>query len=195
MSHHDSVLPDDENVVDWTVEKIGNGLRKVAIRKLLHEEFPDVPNKKWLRIFEDIYSNALRKIQRLYKQDIYECLGEAIECARMVKRKSRKGKDILAANDQLIRLFGLDRISTTEAPEAYAEKVKKAIIAMNNSVDGIPQQEDKDSNEPQNISTQAEQEEEQLSQETTTELRIAAARKLKKELHKEDNPSPEKDNL
>lgn len=130
-------------VIDAVVEWLGLKYRKSQIKLELAKI--NGGNPLDFHIVDRIISLAKEKIRDIYHVDAVEYKGSAIEFYQSIIRNPKiKIKYKLQAQQRLDTLLGLEHLATDD-PKVYAEKVKEAMQAMDNSVDGIQPQEQKPS--------------------------------------------------
>lgn len=131
-------------VVEMVMECLGRRYKKSQIKAELRKIIPNLSRQAC----EKVIAAARKQIREKFKLDPQEYRGYLIEeLERLLRNDRTPTKFRLKTIHELVLLLGLDHIAETEAPEAYAEKVKEAMRAMDASIDGTGQcvQQEKDS--------------------------------------------------
>lgn len=148
MSDNDLVC---DLIVDAVVEWLGKKYRKSQIKL----ELAKINGGERLdfRVVDHIISLAKKKIRNLYHVDPIEFKGSSIEFYQSVIRNPKaKIKDKLVAQQRIDVLLGLEHLATDD-PAIYAEKVKAAMKAMDDSVTG--QKPDEDSSQESTLQSKS----------------------------------------
>jgi hypothetical protein len=128
----DNYLNQCDLIVDQVVEWIGLKWTKSMIKAELRDWFGDQLSSS---LCSRIISHARWKIKELYKIDPAEFKGSSIEFYRSVIRNPKISVQFkLTAQERLDKLLGLENMSFDD-PGLYAEKVAKAMEAMDGTVD------------------------------------------------------------
>lgn len=153
MSKDNTPLEECPDVVEMVCEFLGRRYKKSQIKDELRKIISNLSHQAC----EKVITAAKKQIRENFKLDPQEYRGYLVEeLERLLRNDKTPTKYRLKTIHELVLLLGLDRITDTEAPEEYAKRVQEAMRAADNSVAGIPQQEDKDGlRKPQKISTQA----------------------------------------
>lgn len=130
-------------VIDAVVEWLGLKYRKSQIKAELTEINGGKPLNPWA--YNAIIKAATQKIRDIYHIDAVESKGSSIEFYSAIIRKPKIAiKYKLIAQQRLDALLGLEHLATDD-PKIYAEKVARAMKAMDASVDGTAKDDETDS--------------------------------------------------
>jgi len=180
------IYDNNEQLIDFIVELLGRMYKRSQIVSELRTYFPDI---SYMTV-GILINRAREKIRDTLNLDPSEYRGKIVECLETIIRNPRaKNKDKIKAAEMLSQISGVNQASL-EDPVNYAKRVAAAILAADNSVQGI--KSNTQTQEEQKV-TQKDSWDDEITFDTKTEqeLRIARTKVLKEQLHKEDNPSPE----